>query len=97
MYKYEYLCVKLKELRLEKRYAQKQLASLLRMSVCRLSKLENLKLKASITEVASLTYHLDAKFDYIIGESSIKKFPDDLKYGEFDKYERKYNTTKHKK
>ena len=97
MFKYEYLCVKLKELRLEMGYTQKQLASLLRISVYRLSKLENLKLKASITEVASLIHHLDAKFDYIIGESSVKKFPEDIKYSEIEKYEKEHNTIKHKK
>ena len=93
----EYLCVKLKELRLEHGYTQKQLASLLKISVYRLCKLENLKSKASLIEVASLTYHLDAKFNYITGESSIKKFPEDLKYGEFEKYEREHNTIKNKK
>ena len=93
----EYLCVKLKELRLEHGYTQKQLASLLKISVYRLSKLENLKQKASLIEVASSTYYLDAKFDYIIGESSIKKFPDDLKYGEHENYERTYNTIRNKK
>ena len=93
----QYKCVKLKELRLEQGYTQKHLASLMKISVARLSKLENLTLMANIYEMASLTYHLNAKLNYITGESSIRKYPIDLSYDEHEKYEKKYNTIKHKK
>lgn len=92
----EYLCVKLKELRLEKRYTQKQLADLINISVNKISRLENLTLKANMCEIISLTYYLDTKINYITGESSIKKYPEDLPYDEYENYEKKYNTIKHK-
>ena len=93
----QYTCVKLKELRLEQGYTQKHLASLMKISVTRLSKLENLTLMANIYEMASLTYHLNAKLNYITGESSIRKYPIGLPYGQYEQYEKEHNTIKHKK
>jgi transcriptional regulator with XRE-family HTH domain len=93
----QYKCVKLKELRLEQGYTQKHLASLMNISVYKLSKLENLTLMANIYEMAPLTYYLNAKLNYITGESSIRKYPIDLPYGQYEQYEKEHNTIKHKK
>lgn len=90
----EYKCVKLKELRLEQGYTQKQLAYLMHISVNKLSMLENLSLTANIYKMASLTYFLKAKADYITGESSIKRFPEDLPYDEYDNYIKNHDKLK---
>jgi hypothetical protein len=60
-------------------------------------KLENLTLMANIYEMIPLTYYLNAKLNYITGESSIRKYPIDLPYGQYEQYEKEHNTIKHKK
>ena len=90
----EYLCKKLKELRLEHGFSKEELAFKLGISTYRLTRLENLTLKATIYEMALLTCHLKAKANYITGESSIRRYPDNIKY---EKYEKKYNNIKCKK
>ena len=92
-----YLCVKLKELRLEKGFSKEDLAYKLKISPYKLARLENLTSKATICEMASLIYYLDAKLNYITGESSVRKFPIDLPYDEYEFYEKLHNKIKKKK
>lgn len=90
----QFKCVRLKELRLAQGYTQKQLASLMNISTYKLSRLENLALTADLYEMASLTYYLKAKLDYITGESSIRSLPEDLPYSEYCNYTKQYDKIK---
>lgn len=71
----EFLCVRLKELRLEMGFTKKQLAFNLGISTYKLTRLENLTLKANLYEIGSLTYFLNANIDYIVGESPVRVRP----------------------
>lgn len=92
----EFLCEKLKELRLEKGLTKKYLASNMGVSTYRITRLENLKSKANLYEMFGLSYLLGVKGDYIAGISSVRNFPIDLPYAEFENYERKHNKIKRK-
>ena len=80
-------CIRLKELRLEMNYTQKQLAQNMEISLYRLKCLENLSHSPNILELARLAYWLDAKSNYITGESFLRRFPENLPYAEYEEYD----------
>lgn len=71
----KFLCVRLKELRLEKGLTKGELAFKLGISFYKLTRLENLTLKANLYEIGSLTYFFNANIDYIIAKSSVRIKP----------------------
>ena len=97
MFEEKCLCIKLKELRLEKNLTQKQLATLLKVSVKKISMWENLTASPSLVELCALAYHLDARVPYVQGISTIRTMPTDLPYKDYDNYIKKHEKIKYKK
>lgn len=82
----QYICVRLKELRLEKGITQKSLAQLLGVSITTVSKWERLIEFPNIVQIAQLSHFFDARIQYIQGTSNIRKIPMDIPYSQIDKY-----------
>ncbi|MBQ7797719.1 MAG: helix-turn-helix transcriptional regulator [Clostridia bacterium] len=88
----KYICVKLKEVRLEKGLSQKKLAELVKCSVYKIQRWEKCLSFPQLHELASLGYFLNVKIDYLLGESKYKKivpisyFKDDEEFNTKHRY-----------
>ena len=87
-----YICVRLKELRLEKKITQKELAKILNVPVSKISEWEQLINFPNIVQIAQLSHFFDVTIQYIQSTSNIRKFPTDMPYSQIKKY-----ISKHKK
>ncbi len=81
-----YVCIRLKELRLEKGITQKYLAQWLGVPVSKISKWERLIDYPDIVQIAQLGYYFDARIQYIQGISNVRKTPIDIPYSQLDNY-----------
>lgn len=68
----KYRCVKLKEVRLERKLTQKQLANLIEIPVYRLQQLEQCLISPTLEQLVSLQDILNVSVYYLLGTSSIK-------------------------
>jgi len=89
-----FLCVRLKELRLEKKITQKELAKKLNVSISKISKWEQLIDYPNIVQIAQLSHFFDVTIQYIQGTSTIRKIPQDIPYSQFEKYIKNHEKNK---
>lgn len=67
-------CVKLKEVRLEKKITQKQLAKLMLCSVYKIRRLEKCLISAQEKDLIFLKYILQVEIKYLLGEDVSNKY-----------------------
>lgn len=67
-----FMCVKLKEVRLEKGLTQKKLAELIKCSVYKIRQWENCLASPKLKDLWNLEYVLRVHINYLLGESDIK-------------------------
>ena len=72
-----YFCLRLKEVRLEKKLSQKRLAELCDISVHKIRKWEKCISYPDVFDVSALCVYLDVNLEYLRGNSPIK---DVIKY-----------------
>jgi len=89
-----YICVRLKELRIEKGINKKELAKILNVSISKINRWEQLIDYPNIVQIAQLSNLFNARIQYIQGLSNIRKIPSDVPYLQVEKYIIKHEKNK---